>query len=178
MLFLECTCEKLPIKAYDTFSIPVTAVTILSWRVPGDGLQQFALASPTPSQKSKGPRHKSHNDTLHTGTEFPTRGTCGAIIMLLLRHNVATSIWRNNDVIITLCVRWVVFFKLAPGLSMHSCIWSFFKIKINISYKIGTTSLPLRFLRYQLCLAILFKFTPTPGAHPYAGDWHIRSGPF
>ena len=32
----------------------------------------------------------------------------GAIIMLLLRQNdVATSFWRNNDVIITSCVRWV-----------------------------------------------------------------------
>ena len=33
----------------------------------------FVLSSPIPSQKSKRTRHKSHNDTLHAGTEFPTR---------------------------------------------------------------------------------------------------------
>ena len=33
----------------------------------------FFLASPIPSQKSKQTRRKSHNDTLHAGTEFPTR---------------------------------------------------------------------------------------------------------
>ena len=49
------------------------------------------------------------NTNLHTctGAYHRSQRTRGAIIASLLRQNdVMTSFWRNNDVIITSCVRW------------------------------------------------------------------------
>ena len=55
----------------------------------------FFLASPIPSQKSKQTRHKSHNDTLHARTEFPTCGIVGPESLSMTWTNKWFSIYRD-----------------------------------------------------------------------------------
>ena len=50
------------------------------------------------------------------------------IITSLLRQNdVATSFWRNNDVIITSCVRWGRMLLYTPG-SCRFIVWQFLEV--------------------------------------------------